>query len=493
MSALPILPVIVPLLFSAFSILAHRTRSVQRVLSLGAGGVVTCTAGILLWSSLNQRLLAVQLGGHPAPFGISFVADTLSSVMTLVSGVVGLAVVLYRDEEAEQSPVFHPLLLALLAGVSGAFLTGDLFNFYVWFEVTVVASLGLLVLGNRPEQIDAAVKYAVLNILAATVLLIGIGLVYAVAGTLNFADLAVVMPEVQDRGVVLVAALTLFVALAAKAAVFPLFFWLPASYHTAGFAVSALLSGLLTKVGVYALYRVFLTVFPGELSELRTLLIWISGFTMVTGVLGAAAHQEIRRILSFHIISQIGYLLLGLALATPLGIAGGLFYMVHVVIAKVNLFLIGGLIARLGGTSELSGLGGLLRVAPGLSLLFAISAGSIAGVPPFSGFWAKLTVVLACLETQAHAIAVIALAVGVLTLYSMTKIWQSAFWGAAPQGWVNSKLETVKHRALPAALLAAGLVGVGFYPAPLLTVAHHAANQMLNPLHYASVVRGGSP
>jgi len=282
------LPIAGPILLAALAFLFRARRSAQRACSLLGAILVGVSGALLLDANFREGIQVTEVAHHPAPFGIVLVADALSSVMTLVNGIVGFAVALYRDEEAERSPVFHPLLLALLAGTSGAFLTGDLFNFYVWFEIAVASSLGLLVLGGRAEQIDAGIKYAVLNVFAASVLLLGIGLVYASAGTLNFADLARTLPELSNSSLVLGMALTLLVALGCKAAIFPLYFWLPASYHTGAFAVGALLSGVLTKVGVYALYRVFLTVFPAQLNELRVVFFSIAALTMVTGVLGAA-------------------------------------------------------------------------------------------------------------------------------------------------------------------------------------------------------------
>ena len=216
-----------------------------------------------------------------------------------------------------------PLLHALLAGVCGAFLAGDVFNLYVWFEVMLIASLALLVLGGRPAQLDGAVRYAALSLIATTLLLSGIGLLYGLTGTLNMADLHLRVQEVEDQGLLTLVAMVFIIAFGLKSAVFPLFFWLPASYHTPQTAVSAVFSGLLTKVGVYALIRFFTLIFRHDVGYTHELLLWVAGLTMVTGVLGAASRNELRRILSFHIISQIGYMILGLALFTTLGLLGG--------------------------------------------------------------------------------------------------------------------------------------------------------------------------
>ncbi|GAL17378.1 Na(+) H(+) antiporter subunit D [Vibrio maritimus] len=268
----------------------------------------------------------------------------------------------------------------LLAGVYGAFLTGDIFNLYVWFEVMLIASFGLMVLDAGKVQVDGAVKYVVLNLVSTLVFLLAIGLLYGATGTLNLADLHTKAQSMPTETQALLSVLFLF-AFAIKSALFPLFSWLPASYHTLPNTVVALFAGLLTKVGVYALIRLFTLVFPLAESGWQPLLIWVAGLTMLTGVLGAAAQFDIKRILSFHIISQIGYMIMGLAIYTPLALAGAIFYIVHHIIVKANLFLIGGFVERRYGSSQLSKLGGVYKSMPLLAFLFIIPAFSLAGFP----------------------------------------------------------------------------------------------------------------
>jgi multicomponent Na+:H+ antiporter subunit D len=339
-------------------------------------------------------------------------------------------------------------------------------------------------------------------------LLLAIVLLYAATGTLNFSDLALRIPEVADQQVITCAAAVLLVAFGMKAAVFPLFFWLPASYHTPSVGVSALFAGLLTKVGVYALYRVFPLLFPEQLRLFQPLLCWVAGLTMMTGVLGAIAHSDIRRILSFHIISQIGYMLMGLALATPLAIAGGIFYVVHHILVKTNLFLIGGLAARQAGSAELARMGGLQRTAPATALLFAITAASLAGVPPLSGFWSKLILVQAGISAGFEWLVAVALIASVLTLFSMTKIWQAAFWGSVPDSARRRNRPVPGTAYVPVVLLAVMSGYLGANAQSLLSIAQRATEQMLErragelqtvhvrELHHASELRharGGLP
>jgi multicomponent Na+:H+ antiporter subunit D len=287
------------------------------------------------------------------------------------------------------------------------------------------------------------------------------------------------------------------IAFGVKAAVFPLFFWLPASYHTPAFSVSAIFAGLLTKVGVYSLIRMFTLIFTTDVAYTHTILLWVAGFTMVTGVLGAAAMNDFRRILSFHIVSQIGYMILGLALFTPLALVGAVFYLVHHIIVKANLFLVAGVAQRIAGSTDLGAIGGLYKTAPLLGVLFLIPAFSLAGFPPLSGFWAKYVLVKAALDAEAYVIAAVALVVGLLTIYSMTKIWGNAFWKLHPAG-IEPKLTSLapKDRAallLPIAALAVLTCIIGLFPEPFVAFAERSAEQLLDPTAYVVAVLGEMP
>jgi multicomponent Na+:H+ antiporter subunit D len=331
-------------------------------------------------------------------------------------------------------------------------------------------------------------KYVAVNLVSSLLFLVSIGLTYGLTGTLNLADLAGAL-RTAPEGLVTVLAMLFLIAFGIKAAIFPLFFWLPASYHTPPVAVSAFFGGMLTKVGVYALIRSFTLLFTQDVGWTHQLLLWLAGFTMVTGVLGAAAQTEVRKLLSFHIISQIGYMIMGLALYTPLALAGAVYYLAHNIFAKANLFLLAGLAQRTGGSFELADLGGLYRKRPTLAILFLIPAFSLAGFPPLSGFWAKLTVVWAGVEVRAWAIVAVALFVGLLTLYSMTKIWQAAYWSPTPEG---RRLGPLPPRTLlaPVAGLAALTVAMGVFSGPFLALAQASAAELLDPAAYVRAVLG---
>ncbi len=498
------LSVLIPFVSAVACLTCWQAPALQRGISV-AGMVALLANALWLVSEVWHRgILVVKMGNWEAPFGISLVADMLSSIMVLVTAITGLAVVVYSLAEIDAGRErygYYGFLQFMLMGVCGAFLTGDIFNMFVWFEVMLISSFVLMTLGGERPQMEGAVKYVALNLISSSLFLAACGILYGKIGTLNLADLALRIGDVLDPGLLTVTAALFLVAFGLKAGIFPLFFWLPASYHTPPVAVSAIFAGLLTKVGVYALIRMFTLVFTEDVGFIHGLLLALAGLTMLTGVLGAVVQFDFRRLLSFHIISQIGYMILGLAFFTPLAIAGTVFYIFHHIIVKSNLFLISGVAHRYSGTFDLKKLGGLLKATPLLAILFFIPAMSLGGIPPLSGFFAKFAVVKAGLagdtifgDTTAAWLVGIALAVGLLTLFSMTKIWSEAFW-KKPDDKHAPKLENVPLREKilllgPIAALALLTLTIGFMPEFFFGFAMRAAEELLNPNLYIEAVLG---
>jgi multicomponent Na+:H+ antiporter subunit D len=491
--------VLLPLIAAAASAALRQNRAAQRRISVAAMLLLGIAAAALLAEVASKGVLASQMGDWPVPFGITLVADRLSAAMIAITALLYAATVVYAegDPEVQQNaPLWHPLLAALVAGVCGAFLAGDLFNLYVWFEVMLIASFGLLVLGGGAARLDGGVKYAVLNLLATTVFLIATGILHGLTGTLNLADMAARLRVIAGSGgggAVSAAGFLLMASFAAKAAAFPLFFWLPASYHTASMPVAAIFAGLLTKVGVYAILRLASLVFAGLLPWFPLAMGVVAAATMVTGVLGAAAHWDIRRILSFHIVSQIGYMLVGAAIGTKLALGGAVLYVIHHIVVKANLFLAAGAIRRSGGSFQLAHLGGLWRRDPILGLLFAVPALSLAGMPPLSGFWAKLLVVQSGFAGGATWLAAVALGTGLLTLYSMLKIWTEAFWKEPPAGTGEPALPRGRERLLllgPIGLLGGVTLVIGIFTEPFAAYALAAGDQLAGHQTYVAAVLG---
>lgn len=492
MNQLVVLPVVLAFVTSVASLAAARAPRVQRVVAIGGFALAFLAAaalGAVVWSSGIQ---VVEVGSWPAPFGITLVADHLSSAMLAVSSLILLAGAVYAVETPEGRPLgrrHYPMLGVLAVGIYGAFVAGDLFNLYVWFEVILIASFVLLTMGGKRGQLRGGVKYVAINLVASALLLTSVGLVYGLTGTLNLAELSMRLQEVPS-GASAAVALLFLVALGIKAGLFPLFGWLPDAYPNAPIAISAVFAGLLTKVGVYALVRVFTLLFAGGSTSPNGVLLVLATLTMLTGVLAAAAHRDVRRILSWHVVSQIGFMLMALAISTPLAMVGLVFYVVHHIVVKTNLFFVSGLAERFGGSFSLSELGSLYRERPWLAVLFLVPALSLAGLPPLSGFWAKLLVIKATLDAGHYAVAAAALVAGALTLYSMSKIWLEAYWKPRPVEVSRRQVRPGLTTVLPCATLAVVTLLIGVAPAAPYAYAERAAGELLDPSVYVTAVLG---
>ncbi|MBN7117067.1 proton-conducting transporter transmembrane domain-containing protein [Ectopseudomonas oleovorans] len=491
--ALLVAPILIPLCSLLLAIILRRHLLAVRVLSLTGALLLLAVGLMLVWQAAQGVVLSGQVGGWQAPFGISLVIDRLSAVMIAISALVALVTLLYgvaKDNDSTIGRDFHLFIQGLLTGICGAFITADIFNLYVWFEVLLIASFALMALGGGSRRLAGSMTYVALNLFATLIFLLSAGLVYGASGTLNMGELAMIMRSGEAPPGVTPALLLMLLSFAIKAALFPVFGWLPATYHVALTAVSAMFAGLLTKVGVYALIRLVTLLWP-EHGLPHQLLLWVACATMLVGVLGAAAQTEVRRILSFHIVSQVGYMILGLALATPLALAGAVFYLIHHIVVKANLFFIGGLAARICGSERLADMGGLYKRMPWLALLFAIPALSLAGIPPLSGFWAKFLLVKASLDAAAWWAAGIALLTGVFTLLSMNKIWNEAFLKPHPRG--EEALQTVtgiRAAWLGMSALALLTVLIGLGAGPLIDYAVAAAAQLADPQAYLQPFTG---
>ena len=493
MTTLLAVPILLPLFGAALSVGLGRSRATQRVIGVVTLAVVAACSVALLVRVDAEGVVSTQAGGWGAPVGITLIADRLAAIMLVVAVLMLLAVLVYAIGQpgAEEDHVgFHPVYLLLAAGVAAAFLTGDLFNLFVAFEVTLMASYVLITLGGRPEQVRSGMTYVVISLIASTLFLLCLAFVYAATGTVNLADLSGRIAELPD-GVRSALALLLLVVFGIKSAIFPLYFWLPDSYPTAPSPVTAVFAGLLTKVGVYALLRTQTLLFPID-TQPGTLLLVVAGLTMVVGVLGAITQNDIKRILSFHIVSQIGYMIMGLGLFTVAGLAGAVLYVVHHIVVKTTLFLVSGLVEQRHGTGQLGRLSGLTRLEPLLAVLFLLPALSLAGIPPFSGFVAKLALVDAGLDAGQHALVGVSLAVSLLTLFSMTKIWANAFWG--PRDDLDPGRPLSARRRLLMVGSTAGLVvlslAIAVASGPLYDLSERAAADLVDPSTYVAEVLG---
>jgi multicomponent Na+:H+ antiporter subunit D len=507
-----LLPIFIalPLLGAVVCLLLH---DLKRVLWGVSGLVLAANLGFAVWATgtvyesadVATRVLVSQMGNWPAPFGITVAVDGLAAIMLTAAAMVTLLVFIYSYFQLPRrfaGGYFHGLFLLLTCGVNWAFITGDLFNLFVSVELLLMASYGLAVIGTTRTQMRQAYKYVLLNLVASLLLVSGCGLVYGLTGTLNFAELAALSARGELPAAMVPVTALLLVVFGSKTAVFPLWFWLPDAYPTLPAALGGLFAGLLTKVGVYILLRLFVMVF-GDADAVRLalapLLLTTAGITMFLGVLGAVSSTTIRRILSVHVISQVGYMVMGIGLATELAVAATIFFLIHNMAAKTALFLCCGLIQADDGTDELDRLGGLGRRNVALAVLFFIAAMSLVGLPPLSGFFGKFLLIGDSFRFEEFAgfgiaLGIIGLATGVLTLTSMVKIWRYAFWGVEPA----EKPEQVPALTLPGSRgglwTTAALVGVtlslGLGAQLYLDVASAAAKGVVDAEVYVTAVLG---
>ncbi|MBE0009162.1 MULTISPECIES: Na+/H+ antiporter subunit D [unclassified Arthrobacter] len=523
------LAVVLPFLGAAIAFLLIRHSRSQRAVSISTLSITLILELFLLQNAAVHGATAVFIGGWMPPFGITLVVDQFSALMLVISTAVSLAVLIYATGQGmtdgdEDGPIsiFHPTYLILVAGVSNAFMSGDLFNLYVGFEILLTASYVLMTLGGTTPRIRAGVTYVVVSVVSSLLFLIAIGMIYAATGTINLADLAVKLGEI-DPSTQMMLHLMLLVAFGIKAAVFPLSFWLPDSYPTAPAPVTAVFAGLLTKVGVYAMVRTETLLFPGD--RINTLLMVVAILTMVVGILGALAQSDIKRMLSFTLVSHIGFMIFGLAISTVVGLGAAIFYVAHHITVQTSLFLVTGLIERRGGTANMDRLGGLAKLSPLLGVLFFIPAMNLAGIPPFSGFLGKLGILQAGVELGSP-IAYVAVAASVitslLTLLAIARVWNRAFWrrpedalhpdpillatkadGSAVRTSQRVNGETTGRfsgrnpvNLLPRTMVGPtmGLVGLGvlltLLAGPLFEISDNAAQNMLDRTDYIEAVLG---
>lgn len=432
------LVVVLPILGAALAFVFQRSPRAQRFVSITTLSLSLLIGFVLLLRAYSLGAAAVTMGGWAPPFGITLVVDEFAALMLVVSNVVSLAVLIYATgqgytDQKGDGPisVFYPTYMFLVAGVSNAFIAGDLFNLYVGFEIFLTASYVLITLGGSAERVRAGTTYVVVSVLSSMLFLISIGVIYAATGTVSMADVSDKIAQLGPTTQTLLHLMVL-IAFGVKAAVFPLSFWLPDSYPTAPAPVTAVFAGLLTKVGVYAIVRTETLLFRDN--DLSDLLMWVAVLTMIIGILGALVQTEIKRMLSFTLTSHIGYMVFGIALGTQTGYAAAIYYVAHHILVQTSLFMVVGLIERRGGSSNMEQLGSLAKLAPFLAVLYFIPAMNLAGIPPFSGFIGKVGLVIGGVEdgsAMAWVNIAASLLTSLLTLVAVARVWNRAFWRRA--------------------------------------------------------------
>lgn len=497
-----VLPLLMHMATAILLLLLWNRSIVHRVVSVISNFAILIVSIILMIRTWNEGVLTMQAGNWPAPFGITFVSDMFSSTMVLLTAISALCISIYSTVGVNQARMkygYFPISHFLFMGLNGAFLTGDVFNLYVWFEVVIISSFVLMTLGGKKPQMESAIKYVAINMLASVVFLTAIAILYGLTGSLNMADLSLKIAEIDNRPLINVTGLLFFIGFGIKSAVFPLYFWLPSSYHTPPSSIAAIFGGLLTKMGIYALMRFFtLIVVPTEFTT--NLMTYVAVATLITGALGMLVKNDFRRMFSYLIICHIGYMVAGLGLFSELALAGALFYLFHDIIAKTNLFLIGGLIYRIKGTRNMLNLGGMYTVYPKLSFVMAIVLFSIVGVPPLSGFWPKINLFQAAFQQYSYLLIGALILASFITLFVIARMWSEVFWKPQPvllpgeRSGINrfDSLRTFDKSllVLPVILLTAVSIYIGFGADYVMAVSQRIAAEMMDTSAYVQAVLG---
>lgn len=490
--AILFLPILIPLGAAILHLFLWKQILAQRVISIISSLIAAIITSILFFSSEYSGIITIQAGNWIPPFGISLVADQLTKLMLILTSFVGLSISIFSFVGIGEGRVkygFYPSFHFLIMGLSGAFLTGDIFNLYVWFEIVIISSFVLVSLGADRVRLQASIPYVSMNLLASIIFLTGIGILYGLTGSLNMADLSIQVAKVEERSLVQITAVFFIVGFGMKSAVFPLYFWLPSSYHTPPSAITAAFGGLLTKLGIYALIRTFTLIFIPD-TAISSLLEWIAILTLVTGSLGALIQTNLRKMFSYLIVCHIGFMIAGLSLFTDHSLTGSIYYLLHDIPAKANLFLIAGLIIRMNGSSYYKDMGGIQKAYPALSFIIALAVLSVAGIPPLSGFFPKLYLLKSSLLLSIP-LAITIIFASFITLYAVSRMWKEVFWkDAVSPPNINFTNKQWIFSMIPILALLLLSLSIGLYAEFFIQIASQVSEELLHPNLYIQAVFG---
>ncbi|MBN2366754.1 MAG: monovalent cation/H+ antiporter subunit D family protein [Calditrichaeota bacterium] len=444
----------------------------------------------LLWLSIRffgEQPFYYAMGGWMPPLGITLVWDSLSQLLVLIVSIITLAVTLfalpYMQQYTAQSK-FYSLYLLMIAGMYGVILTGDFFNLFVFLEIASLASYALVAFGVEAEELEASFKYLVLGGVSSTIILLGIALLYSATGTLNMADMAGILAQGGPKNLIFFIFALFIMGFGLKSAMVPFHAWLPDAHPSAPAPISAMLSGLIIKaLGIYCVARIFFIIL-GIVPIVKTVLMVLGGLSMVIGVFLAVGQWDFKRLLAYHSISQMGYVMVGIGLATPLGILGGLFHLLNHAVFKSLLFLCSGAFEYSTGTRQLKQLGGLMKKMPWTGTSCSIAALSISGIPPFNGFWSKLIIIIALLQAEYYLLGAVTVFVSFMTLISFVKVQKYSLFGSLPKKFQDIK-EVPVLMVTGMVILALLCVGLGLlYPFYGQAILESARNLMVEPYQY---------
>ncbi|MEK4800086.1 Na+/H+ antiporter subunit D [Oceanobacillus sp. FSL K6-0118] len=489
MNNLVVLPMVIPVLAGILFVFFRNQIKLQRWISfivmIGNIGI----AAYLLHLNQIAGIQRIDFSGWMPPFGISFVADSFALILVLITSLVAAICLIYAFSsigEAREKMYFYSFVNFLVAGVNGSFLTGDLFNLYVCFEIMLLASYVLIALGGEKVQLRESIKYVLINVLSSWFFLVAIAYLYGAIGTLNMAHISERIAESGQTPLLTVISIVFLTVFALKAGLL-LYFWLPGSYSIAPTAIAALFGALLTKVGIYAMIRVFTLFFYHDPSITHTFITVLAALTLIGGSIGAVAYKDIRLIVTYNVVIAVGFILVGLAVATPEALEGSIYYLMHDMIVKALLFLLAGTMISVTGTTRIDEMSGLIRNYPLLGWMFFIVMLSLAGVPPLSGFIGKVLVGQGTIETGSYILLALAFLSSIFVLYSLLRVFLQCFWG---ETIISSEDEIPMKNGwmIPCAILTIGTIVLGLGAEFIFPYVSDAANTLLNPSDYIDAV-----
>lgn len=489
MNNIIVLPLVIPILTGILLVFLHRHVKTQRWISIIATILNIVISFIILQKIHVEGILKLDFGGWAAPYGITFVADSFAVLLVLTANFVTALCLIYAMfsiGEKREKLFFYPFVHLLVAGVNGSFLTGDLFNLFVCFEVMLLASYALITHGGTRIQLRESIKYIVINVLSSSLFVIAIAYLYGSIGTLNLAHLSARIAESGQTPLLTAISLLFLIVFSIKSGLL-LYQWLPGSYSAPPTAIAALFGALLTKVGVYALFRTFSLLFYHEPAVTHNLIGIMAAITLIGGSIGAIAYKNIRHIVAYNVVIAIGFILIGLAVSTQSAIEGSIYYLIHDMIIKALLFLLAGTMITLTRTSRFDQVSGLIRNYPVLGWLFFIAMLSLTGIPPFSGFIGKILVGYGAVETGHFLLLALGFISSLFVLYSLLRIFMNSFWG---ETMISEDQETPLKKGLiiPCLILALATIALGVGAESIATYVSDAANTLLNPDIYIDAV-----
>ncbi|WP_298470871.1 Na+/H+ antiporter subunit D [uncultured Psychrobacillus sp.] len=491
MNNIIVLPLIIPIMIGVLLVFFNRQVKLQRIITLVTLLSITGISIYTLNTIQKEGILRLDFGGWEPPFGILFVADSFSMLLVLTASIVTTLCMMYAFSsigERHEKMYFYPFVLFLLAGVNGSFLTGDMFNLFVCFEVTLLASYVLITLGGTKRQLRESIKYVVINVVASWFFLLALAYLYGSLGTLNMAHLSERVAETGQDPLLTTIGILFLVVFSVKAGLL-LFFWLPGSYSAPPMAIAALFGALLTKVGIYALFRTFTIIFYHDPFITHTLLGIMAGITLIVGCMGAIAYKDMRLIASYNVVIAVGFMLVGLAIGTTVAIEGSIYYIVHDMIAKAMLFLLVGTMISLTGKTRINEISGLIKNYPLLGWMFFIVTCSLAGIPPLSGFVGKILVGQGAIESGAYILLALAFLSSIVVLYSLLRIFLNSIFG---ETIISLEDETPLKFGMifPIFLLGIGTLALGLGAEVVSVYVSDAANTLTNPSIYIDAILG---